>query len=68
VHYHPGEGGVTVVTHRYSYTEFANGEKMLYDLQKDPDENINIADDPDQMMTVLQLSQMLKNGWKSVLP
>ncbi len=68
VHYHPGEGGVTVVTHRYSYTEFDNGEKMLYDLQKDPDENINIADDPDQMMTVLQLSQMLKNGWKSVLP
>jgi len=66
--FEPLEGGVTIVTHRYSYTEFENGEKMLYDLQKDPAENVNIAADPENQMLVTQLSQMLKNGWKSVLP
>jgi arylsulfatase A-like enzyme len=68
IRYEPGEGGATVVTHRYSYTEFDNGEKMLYDLEKDPAENVNIAGAAENQILVLQLSQMLKNGWESVLP
>ena len=59
---------VSVITHRYNYAEFENGEKMLYDLKNDPEENVNIADNPEQQMLVIQLSQLLKNGWTSVLP
>jgi arylsulfatase A-like enzyme len=36
-----------VVTDRFTYSLFENGEEMLYDLKKDPKENINIAGNPE---------------------
>ena len=36
----------TVATAQYIYTLYENGEEMLYGLEKDPDENKNVAGDP----------------------
>jgi arylsulfatase A-like enzyme len=58
----------SVITDRYNYAEYNNGEKMLYDLQRDPDENVNIAGAPEHEELVEQMSQLLKAGWQSVLP
>ncbi|MEO0416109.1 MAG: sulfatase/phosphatase domain-containing protein, partial [Verrucomicrobiota bacterium] len=52
--------GESVVTDRYNYVEFQNGDKMLYDLEKDPRENINIAERPENRELVKTLSQMLE--------
>ena len=51
----------SVVTKRYNYAEFTNGERMLYDLEKDPDENVNIAENPENKKIIEQLSALL-NG------
>jgi arylsulfatase A-like enzyme len=40
------EDGRSVKTDRYLYTEWSNGEQMLFDHEKDREENANIADDP----------------------
>lgn len=41
---HPG---LAVITERYNYTWYPkSGAEMLYDLEKDPDENRNVARDP----------------------
>lgn len=68
VRYNPGVTGTTVVTPRYNYTEYENGEKMLYDLQADPEENVNMVGNPENQELVSQLSQTLKNGWEAALP
>lgn len=61
-----------LVTERYNYVEFAKkkgkAERMLYDLTKDPSENVNIAENPENKKLVKKLSTMLKDGWKSALP
>lgn len=58
--YHNGE---TVVTQRYVYTEWTkNGEmkaNMLYDHKYDPDENINVVDDPDYEGVAKEMKQLL---------
>ena len=59
---------VSVITDRWNYAEFTNGEAMLYDLQNDPDENINVVKQEAFRDTVKELSQLLKSGWKSALP
>jgi len=42
--YSPERPGLAVITDRYNYTWYpASGEEMLYDLEKDPDENRNVA-------------------------
>ncbi|NOU61769.1 sulfatase [Marinifilum caeruleilacunae] len=55
--YHSGE---SVITKRYVYTEWKkkNGNKvnMLYDHSNDPDENINVADNPKYEEVVKELS------------
>jgi iduronate 2-sulfatase len=61
----PGDG---VITDRYNYAEFNNGENMLYDLQNDLAENINISGSAEHREIVEQLSQMLTDGWQGVLP
>ncbi|WP_158279899.1 sulfatase [Coraliomargarita sinensis] len=39
--------GLAVITERYNYTWYAkSGAEMLYDLEKDPGENRNVAGDP----------------------
>ena len=59
---------VSVITKRYNYSEFKNGQRMLYDRQLDPEENINVAEDPKYQTAVPQLSLLLKNGYQSVFP
>jgi iduronate 2-sulfatase len=51
----------SVITKRYNYAEFNNGERMLYDLKKDPDENMNIAENPENKKIIERLSALL-NG------
>ena len=59
---------VGLITDRYNYAEFDNGEKMLYDLQNDTDENVNIAGSEEHQEIVRQLNRMLKDGWEKALP
>jgi arylsulfatase A-like enzyme len=54
---------LSVITERYNYCEYTNGERMLYDLGKDPDENVNVVDNIDYQEVVEQLSALLKSGW-----
>ncbi len=53
--------GEAVKTDRYLYTEWTSGSKMLYDHLIDPDENINIAYEPENAALVSQLSALLNN-------
>lgn len=54
-----GDGRI-VRTDRYSYTEWATGERMLFDHQVDPEENTNVADDPENAGVVAEHSKLLK--------
>ena len=56
------------MTNRYNYAEFKNGEKMLFDLNSDPDENVNLATSPKQKENLKRLGRILKDGWRGVLP
>lgn len=49
-----------VVTERFTYSLFENGEEMLYDLQKDPQENMNIAGNPEYSKTLKSMRKKLK--------
>jgi len=65
--------GYSMKTDRYRYTEWniPNGEPLgieLYDHQTDPDENINIANRPENKELTAKLSKMLHAGWKGALP
>lgn len=40
----------------------------LYDQQKDPDENINIANDPKNSALVAQLTGQWIKGWRGAVP
>lgn len=53
--------GDTVIDDRYSYTEYNGGKsEMLYDLKKDPDENHNVAGEPEYADVVTRMNRMLK--------
>jgi hypothetical protein len=57
-------GGDSVKTDRYRYTEWTNEQnevvgRMLYDHQKDPDENVNVVDLPEYKDVVAELSGMI---------
>jgi arylsulfatase A-like enzyme len=50
-----------VITGQFSYTRFDNGKsEMLYDLSKDPQENKNVAGDPNHAGTVASMRKLLK--------
>jgi iduronate 2-sulfatase len=49
-----------VVTDDFIYTRYDNGEKMLYNLKKDPGENINIAEAPENKALIVKLEKSLK--------
>lgn len=54
-------GGISVVTSDFSYTEWSGGkQRMLFDLKKDPDENINVAEDPNYKEVVKELHASIK--------
>jgi iduronate 2-sulfatase len=70
--------GYSMVTSQYHYVEWYqwNDEtksagdlaaRELYDLQIDPDENINIAGHPENAETVQDLAEKLKAGWRAAL-
>jgi len=60
--------GVTMTTRDYTYTEYHNKERMLYDRKKDPAENTNVAKAAEYRKTVQQMSQRLADGWKKAQP
>jgi len=60
--------GVSVRNERYLYTEYLNNEgevyaRMLYDHERDPDENNNIAELPEHKDLVAQMSKLLRTNW-----
>lgn len=59
-----------VRTRRYSYMKFENGEVpvALYDLEKDPWETVNLANDPGHAAVRAEMAALLQAGWKSALP
>lgn len=73
---YPRQGmmGYSMRTDRYRYTEWQNRNsreiqaRELYDHRTDPQENINLAHQPDYGATLAELSQQLKAGWKGALP
>lgn len=64
--------GETVITERYIYTEWMNPEReryarMLYDLESDPGENLNVAEHPDNTDLVEELSGLLQDNYDRTL-
>ncbi len=70
--------GYSMVTSRYHYVEWYHwddGKKIatnqvgmeLYDNQVDPEENINIAGNPENVELVSKLSKQLKAGWRAAV-
>jgi arylsulfatase A-like enzyme len=60
-------------TERYRYTEWTvpNTEFRaieLYDHERDPQENVNVAQRPENAALVKQLSAQLRAGWRAALP
>jgi arylsulfatase A-like enzyme len=51
--------GDAIITENFSYTSYGKPH-MLYDLKNDPEENINIADNPENMATVGKMKALLK--------
>jgi len=63
------KSGDSVKDERYRYTEFTSKEgkiiaKMLFDHQNDPNENVNIADKPENKVIVDRMSAYLKETKK----
>lgn len=61
--YHEGE---SVTTERYAYSEWSDGARMLYDHKKDPDENINVSENPEYAPIVEKLSKQLKEHREAI--
>jgi len=65
--------GHSMRTDGYRYTEWAEPGKPpigieLYDHEKDPAENVNLANRPENKELVKELSGMLREGWKAARP
>ena len=66
--------GYSMRTERFRYTQWQNrktGKVMareLYDHKKDPQENVNVAAQPEYAKDVNRLSQILKRSWRAALP
>lgn len=67
-----GNGDNVVRTRQFSYLEFKSGKanvpEALYDLQKDPWETVNVANDPAYAAARKELTELLHTGWKAALP
>ncbi len=51
--------GLAVTTRDYTYTEYGDKVRMLFDRSKDPDENVNVAGQAEYRDTVTKLSELL---------
>ena len=47
------------------HSQLAN---LLFDLEKDPAENVNVARKPEYAEVVEEMRQVLADGWKAALP
>ncbi|MCK4958192.1 MAG: sulfatase-like hydrolase/transferase, partial [Planctomycetes bacterium] len=74
---HKGHGdimGYAVRTKRYRYVQWRQWDtgkvlaRELYDHSQDVDEMKNIADNPEYKDIISELGDILKTGWKAVLP
>lgn len=69
-----GREGYTIRTDRYRYVEWRlDSDKSvvareLYDHSVDPNEAINLADDPAHRSALEEMSSRLAAGWKAALP
>ena len=65
-----GDGGQVVRNRRFSYLELKKGpvQTALYDLEKDPWETINLAEDPAHAQTRQEMTGLLRAGWEAALP
>ena len=64
-------GKRSIRTERYRYIEHAKNASLgreLYDHNTDPDEEVNIADLPENEELVSHLSERLRAGWQAALP
>jgi arylsulfatase A-like enzyme len=64
--------GETVITERYIYTEWLNQDReryarMLYDLEADPGENVNIAERPENQAVTDELSAMIAKNFAETM-
>ena len=55
--YHAGE---TVRTERFQYSEWTNNDRMLYDHERDPNEDINVVEDPKYAKVVKAMETVLR--------
>ncbi|MBN2375081.1 MAG: sulfatase-like hydrolase/transferase [Sedimentisphaerales bacterium] len=71
--------GYSMVTTKYHYVEWYYWDEVkqvagdhvgteLYDLTLDPQENVNIANLPENIPKVIKLAKQLKAGWRAALP
>ena len=66
--------GYTMRTERFRYTEWQNRKtgavlaRELYDHDRDPQENVNAAAQPEYERDIRRLAGMLKRGWRAALP
>ncbi len=53
--------GDAVITDRFTYTSYGGGRsEMLYDLELDPDENVNVAGKPEHAETLKEVRLLLR--------
>jgi arylsulfatase A-like enzyme len=67
------KAGLSVRDDRYRYTEWCDAAGVfkghtLFDLRNDPQENVNLANDPLQGSVVRRMRAILSNGWKNTKP
>ena len=60
--------GVAVRNERWRYAEFTDGSAMLLDLDNDPKELKNVAEDPKNAAVRAELSKLVKNYWAGFKP
>jgi arylsulfatase A-like enzyme len=61
-----GRGDHTITTERYQYLHYFDGAAELYDIQNDPDEFVNLANDPAYADVIEKLRQFVPDEpqWK----
>ena len=62
--YHSGDA---VKMGRYHYAEWSNGAHMLYDHSRDPDENVNVATNPEYAEIIEKMSGRLQQHREEIL-